>query len=45
MAGLATGTGTQVATYLGKNLTPTGTPAAADDLEPFPGFTGGVFVG
>ncbi|WP_088252982.1 FG-GAP-like repeat-containing protein [Fimbriiglobus ruber] len=45
VVGLATGTGTQVATYLGKDLTASGTPTAAAELDPFPGFTGGVFVG
>jgi hypothetical protein len=36
----------RVAGYLGANLSATsGTPAAYFDIEPYPGFTGGVFVG
>ncbi|OWK45225.1 putative internalin [Fimbriiglobus ruber] len=44
-ADLVVSVGSEVMTYLGKNLTASGTPAATDQLDPFPGFTGGVFVG
>lgn len=37
--------GTRVSTYLGKTITPTGTPPVALDFEAFTRFNGGVFVG
>ena len=39
------GSGSRVTAYLGKNVTATGTPPAFRDFDPFPGTTGGVFVG
>jgi hypothetical protein len=39
------GAGSRVTAYLGKNVGPAGTPAAAFEFDAFPGFTGGVFVG
>ena len=38
-------TGGRVTAYRGITLTPAGTPAAALDLDIFPGLPGGVFVG
>jgi hypothetical protein len=48
-ADLVTGDGTEagsrVTRYLGKTITPAGTPPEHDAFDAFPGFTGGVFVG
>jgi hypothetical protein len=41
----ASGTGSRVRSYLGSAITPTGTPAAYRDFDPFPGLSAGVFVG
>lgn len=45
VAGAGTGAGSLVTTYLGKTITPTETPPVFTQLEAFPGFAGGVFVG
>jgi hypothetical protein len=42
----AAGGAPRLAGYLGKSLSPAGdTPAAYFDIEPYPGFTGGIYVG
>jgi hypothetical protein len=45
VVGSGSGAGSHVTAYLGKNITPTGTPAATLDFDAFAGFGGGVFVG
>jgi trimeric autotransporter adhesin len=45
VVGSGEGAGSRVTSYLGKNVTPAGTPVANFDFDAFPGFTGGVFVG
>jgi hypothetical protein len=45
VVGAGAGAGSRVTAYLGKNLTPSGTPPAALGFDAFVGFTAGVFVG
>jgi len=45
VVGSGTGAGSRVTSYLGKNITPNGTPITQFDFDAISGFTGGVFVG
>jgi glucose/arabinose dehydrogenase len=45
VVGAGTGAGSTVTAYLGKAVSPTGTPPTDFSFDAFPGFSGGVFVG
>ncbi|MBL8867399.1 MAG: VCBS repeat-containing protein, partial [Planctomycetia bacterium] len=45
IVGSGDGSGNRVTGFLGANILPDGTPLAAFNLDSFPGFAGGVFVG
>jgi hypothetical protein len=45
VVGSGEGDGSHVTAYLGKDLTPSGTPPVAFEFDAIAGFTGGVFVG
>jgi hypothetical protein len=45
IVGAGDGSGNRVTGFLGANILPDGTPLAAFNLDTFPGFAGGVFVG
>ena len=45
VVGDGTGAGSRVTSYAGPGITPTAAPTELRDLETFPGFVGGVFVG
>lgn len=45
VVGAGNGAGTQLTRYLGKDITPNGTPPEHGSFDAFPGFTDGIFVG
>ncbi len=45
LVGSGSGAGSRIIGYLGKNITPDGTPTTQFDFDALAGFTGGVFVG
>jgi hypothetical protein len=45
VVGSGTGAGSHFTAYLGKDITPSGTPPVFEQFDAYPGFTGGVFVG
>jgi RHS repeat-associated protein len=45
VVGAGTGSGSRVATYLGRDVTPAEAPPVSHEFEALPGFVGGVFVG
>ena len=45
VVGAGTGAGSRVTAYLGKDISPAGTPATTLDFDAFPGTAAGVFVG